>query len=220
MRAESGIVSVLSASVMMLPLAALCFAGTAPSANPALQNGERLAWLRNWSAALPYYKQAEREFSASGDRSNALFAHISGIRGELQRLPLLETSELLANELDDPLVESDPRLRLRCLVVKGDVDLDLDTELARRDWTEAHLLAESLREAGWANRARGELAIISFLSGNHEAAALSILATILKARQMGDLGSLIRYETLVGDGLVQWKQYDRALKYFDDALDL
>ena len=93
--------------------------------NTALKNAERLAWLRNWSAALPYYQQAEREFTSSGDRRNALFAHISGIRGELRRLPLLETSELLANELEDPLVESDSRLRLRCLVVKGDVDLDL-----------------------------------------------------------------------------------------------
>jgi CHAT domain-containing protein len=206
---------------MVVPLAALCFADdTAPSVNAALQNGERLAWLRNWSGALPLYKAAEREFSSSGDRRNALFTRISGIRGELQRLPLAETSELLANTLDDPLVQSDPRLRLRCLVVKGDVDLDLDTELARRDWTEARSLAESLGEVGWANRAQGELAIVSFLSGNHEAAALNILATILKARQLGDVGSVIRYETLVGDGLVQWKQYDKALKYFDDALNL
>ena len=84
-----------------------------------------------------------------GDRRNALFAHISGIRAELQRLPLLETSELLANELENPLVQSDARLRLRCLVVKGDVDLDMDTDLAKRDWTEARSLPRaSVRRAG------------------------------------------------------------------------
>ena len=102
--------------------------------------------------------------------------------------------------------------------MKGDVDLDMDANLAKRDWTEARAIAESLGEAGWVNRAEGELAIVSFLSGNHEAAALSILAAIVKARQMGDIASVVRYETLVGDGLVQWKQYDKALKYFDDAL--
>jgi tetratricopeptide (TPR) repeat protein len=111
-------------------------------------------------------------------------------------------------------------LRLRCLVVKGDVDLDLDTDLARRDWTEARFVADSLEEAGWANRARGELAVVSFLQGNHEAAALGILAAIQKARQIGDISSVVRYETLVGDGLVQWKQYDKALSYFDSALQI
>ena len=134
--------------------------------------------------------------------------------------PLLETSELLANELEDPLVQSDARLRLRCLVVKGDVDLDMDTGLAKRDWTEARSLAENLGEAGWVNRAQGELAIVSFLSGNHEAAALSILAAIVKVRQIRQSSAVVRYESLVGDGLVQWKQYDKALKYFDGALDI
>src|SRR6516225_7606489 len=149
MRAEFGIIGVLAATgIGVLLWAGNCVADDPPNdGNAALQAAERLAWLRNWSAALPYYRQAEREFTASGDRRNALFVHISGIRGELQRLPLLETSELLANALEDPLVQSDPRLQLRCLVVKGDVDLDMDTEMARRDWTEAHSLAQKLGEA-------------------------------------------------------------------------
>ena len=221
MRAKSGITGVLTTAGIVALWVSPCFADDAVrSAAEALREAERLSWLRNWAAAQPYYAEAERQFQASGDRRDALFAHISGIRAELQRLPLLETSELLANELEDPLVQSDARLRLRCLVVKGDVDLDMDANLAKRDWTEARAIAESLGEAGWVNRAEGELAIVSFLSGNHEAAALSILAAIVKARQMGDIASVVRYETLVGDGLVQWKQYDKALKYFNDALDI
>jgi tetratricopeptide (TPR) repeat protein len=221
MRAESRITGVLAIAGAMGLWLSPCFADDAVrGAADALKDAERLAWLRNWSAAQPYYAEAEKEFQASGDRRNALFAHISGIRAELQRLPLLETSERLADELEDPLVQSDARLRLRCLVVKGDVDLDMDTDLAKRDWTEARSLAESLGEVGWVNRAEGELAIVSFLSGNHEAAALSILAAIVKARKMGDIASVVRYETLVADGLVQWKQYDKALKYFDDALEI
>lgn len=140
--ADSNIVGVLTTAGTVVLWPGLCFADDAARiSNSALQAAERLAWLRNWSAALPYYGEAEREFTASGDRRNALFAHISGIRAELQRLPLLETSELLANELENPLVQSDTALRLRCLIVKGDVDLDLDTELARRDWTRLQSVA-------------------------------------------------------------------------------
>ena len=194
MRAKSGITGVLTTAGIVALWVSPCFADDAVrSAAEALREAERLSWLRNWAAAQPYYAEAEKQFQASGDRRDALFAHISGIRAELQRLPLLETSELLANELEDPLVQSDARLRLRCLVVKGDVDLDMDANLAKRDWTEARAIAESLGEAGWVNRAEGELAIVSFLSGNHEAAALSILAAIVKARQMGDIASVVRY---------------------------
>jgi tetratricopeptide (TPR) repeat protein len=192
----------------------------ARSGSDALALAERLAWLRNWSGAQPFYSEAQTKFETLGDRRNALFARISGIRADLQRRSLPETSDLLGALLEDPLVQSDARLRLRCLVVKGDVDLDLDTDFAQRDWTEVRGLADSLGETGWANRARGELAVVSFLQGNHEAAALGILGAIQKARQTGDIASVVRYETLVGDGLIEWKQYDKALSYFDSALEI
>ena len=37
---------------------------------------------------------------------------------------------------------------------------------------------------------------------------------------MGDVATVVRYETLVGDGLVQRQPYEKALKYFNDALDI
>jgi tetratricopeptide (TPR) repeat protein len=43
---------------------------------------------------------------------------------------------------------------------------------------------------------------------------------VKRARELGDVGSLVRYEALAGDGLVQWKEYDKALKFFDDALSI
>ncbi len=106
MRAAYGITGVLATAGVLALCAAPCFADDAArSGADALREAERLSWLRNWSAAQPLYAEAEKQFRASGDRRNALFANISGIRAELQRLPLLETSELLANELEDPLVE-------------------------------------------------------------------------------------------------------------------
>ena len=58
----------------------------------------------------------------------------------------------------------------------------------------------------------------SLLSRRRSHVRLTIAASLNKAKQLGDVGSVIRYQTLIGDGLVQWKQYDKALKYFDEAL--
>src|SRR5579863_4215105 len=112
-----------------------------------LAEGDRLAWLKNWQAAEPFFAKAEALFRAGGDRRNELYAQISRIRGELQRRGLFETSTLLDSILDDPLLKNDPQLRLRCLTVKGDVDLDFDTDLAARDWTEALAIAKNLGDS-------------------------------------------------------------------------
>jgi hypothetical protein len=41
----------------------------------------------------------------------------------------------LASELDNnPLLQTDKQLRLFCLIVKGDVDSEIDTGAMREDW--------------------------------------------------------------------------------------
>ena len=176
-----------------------------PDGTAALHSAERLAWLRNWTAARPFYAEAERQFEAAGDKRNALFARISLLRADSDAAPYLETSQHLGTLLDDPLVESDQALRLRCLVVKGDFDLELDTDLARRDWSEAKSVAEKLGEKAWVNRADGELAIVAFLSGDLKAATLGMFHAIKNAREIDDVGSLVRYEALVGHGMLEWE---------------
>src|ERR1043165_90471 len=101
-----------STLTLLLLVCSMKGANSVAGATAALQSAERLAWLRNWTAAQPYYAEAERSFEAVGDRRNATFARISRIRGELHRLALIETSQRLATELEDPLMESDLRLRL------------------------------------------------------------------------------------------------------------
>jgi CHAT domain-containing protein/tetratricopeptide (TPR) repeat protein len=198
-----------------------CFASAESGGGAtALQSAERLAWLRNWTAALPYYVEAERQFEAAGDKRNALFVRVSRLRAEADSHPYLETSQDLAALLDDPLVQTDLALRLRCLVVKGDLDLERDTDLARRDWSEVRSVAEKLGQKAWVNRADAELSIVSYLSGDFTAAVAGMVSAVKKARELDDVGSLVRYEALAGDGLLQWKDYDKALKFFDDALSI
>jgi CHAT domain-containing protein len=206
--------------VVVLGVAGCLGNAEAPDGTAALHSAERLAWLRNWTAARPFYADAERQFETAGDKRNALFARISLLRANADAAPYFETSQHLGTLLDDPLVESDQALRLRCLVVKGDFDLELDTDLARRDWSEAKSVAEKLGEKAWVNRADGELAIVAFLSGDLKAATLGMFRAIKNAREIDDVGSLVRYEALVGHGMLEWEEYEKALKYFGDALSI
>ena len=140
--------------------------GQGPDRHKLLAEADRLGWLRVWTRAEPIYGQAREAFARSGDRRNALYAEVSQLRGQLPTLPVPEVSERLSAYLDDPAVESDERLRLRVLVIKGETDEDLDPSLSQRSWTEALALAQKLGEASWANRARGELGLVAFLQGD------------------------------------------------------
>ena len=169
-------------------IAFLCHPASAQNTSAPEQQlveAERLAWLKAWTKAEPLYTAAEREFAARGDKRNALYAQINALRGQLPRLPVPEVSERLANYLDDPLVLADDRLRLRTLIIKGETDEDLDPSLSEQSWSEALALAEKLGEPAWANRARGELGLVAFLSGDINNAVIR-LGQAMKVSLFGD----------------------------------
>lgn len=183
-----------------------------------LQEAERLAWLKAWTQAAPLYAEAERLFTARGDPRNALFARINHLRGQLPTLPIADVSQQLAAYLDDPLVRSDARLRLRCLVIKGETDQDLDPTLAEASWREALAVAESLGDEGWVNRARGELGLVAFLQGNVNASIVALGQALKVAQTTGDTASVVRWTTLFGHGFVQLGRPAEALEFYDRAL--
>lgn len=183
-----------------------------------VKEAERLAWLKAWTAAAPLYAEAERLFTARGDPRNALFARISHLRGKLPTLPIAEVSQQLDVYLDNPLVQSDPRLRLRCLVIKGETDQDLDPTLAEASRREALTVAESLKDAGWVNRARGELGLVAFLQGNINQSVVALGQALKVAQATGDTASVVRWTTLFGHGYVQLGRPEEALDFYDRAL--
>jgi CHAT domain-containing protein/tetratricopeptide (TPR) repeat protein len=190
----------------------------AQTAADMLAEADRLAWLKNWSRAEPLFSKAEEMFTAAGDQRNALYARISAIRGRLPQLSLIEVSQTLSDYLGNPIVQNDPKLKLRCLVVKGDVDLDFDDGLAQDDWTEALTLAKSLKDPDWEARATGELGIITFLQGDHAGAVMSVGNALSHAIKSADIGGQIRYLTLIGGGLTEFGRPEQALEYLDRAL--
>ena len=142
--------------------------------------------LRVWTRAEQLYAEAREGFVHSGDRRNTLYAEVSQQRGQLPTLSVPEVSERLSAYLDDPVVENDERLRLRVLVIKGETDEDLDPSLSQRSWTEALAFAQKLGEAGWANRARGELGLVAFLQGDTNTAIVNLGQAIKVAETSGD----------------------------------
>lgn len=206
----------------LLAAALLVLVGSAPQAtsdqDQFLREADRLAWLRAWGAAEPKFIQAQKLFAARGDERNALYAEVSAFRGALPRMSVPEASGRLADYLEHPLVESDDRLRLRVLVIKGETDQDLDPTLAAESWRAAQALAEKLGDAAWANRARGELGLVAFLQGDVGGAVVGLGQALKTAQSNGDVSSLVRWLTLFGHGYVQLGRPAEALEFYDRAL--
>lgn len=189
-----------------------------PDPGALLKEADRLAWLRAWSAAEPHYLQAQKLFAARGDERNALYAEVSAFRGALPRMAVPEASARLADYLEHRLVQADERLRLRVLTIKGETDQDLDPTLAEQSWREAQTLAESLGDAAWANRARGELGLVAFLQGDVGGAVVGLGQALKVAQSNGDVSSVVRWLTLFGHGYVQLGRPEEALAFYDRAL--
>lgn len=183
-----------------------------------LAEADRLAFMRLWTRAEPLYELARTAFLARGDKRNALYAEVSHLRGQLPTLAVPDVSDRLAAYLDDPLVASDDRLRLRVLVIKGETDEDIDPALSQRSWTEALALAQKLGDAVWTNRARAELGLVAFLLGDTNTAIVNLGQSIKVAETTGDTSSLVRWLTLFGHGFAELNRPEQALDFYERAL--
>lgn len=96
------------------------------SRNPEklLAQADYLASLDNWEAARPYFAKAGRLFAERGDQTDALYARISCVEADVEKGSYSEAAQYLKRQLQNPIVQSHPRLKLRSLTVKGIVDLN------------------------------------------------------------------------------------------------
>ena len=192
--------------------------GASASVGARLAEADRLAWLTNWYDALPIYTEVEQGAAKAGNRRDAMYAKFGRLRGQMQILPLPDISEQIAADLETPLAKQDRRLRLRGLTVKGDIDLEWDVLAAERDWREVRQLARDLADAGWENRANGELGMVSFLKGNTGKATRLVQQAYQTAEKSGDVGGQLRYMSTIGEGLRLAGYAPLSLGYIDRAL--
>src|SRR5713226_510316 len=177
--------------------------------------------LYNWADAASLLSRAEELYTSRGDSRNALYAHLGRLRSTMEQLSLPEVSEELGAELDNnPLLQSDNELRLFCLMVRGDIDGEIDAVPMRRDWEEALKIAKALGDKKWENRASGEIGFSLFLEGDMTAARQKVAGALMGAMMLGDTGAQIRYLAAIGHAFVQMGSNDDALRYFDRALKI
>lgn len=177
--------------------------------------------LYNWAAAEPYFQKAEKMFVAEGDQRNALYARLGDLRSRAERLNLPNTSDQLAHELDtNRFLRTDKHLRMFCLIVKGDIDGEMNSGAMRDDWEQVQTLAKELGNSKWQYRALAQLGLVAFYDGNLAAARKDVGTALALATKAHDAGAEIRYLTVLGIGLNESKMYNQALPYFAHAREI
>jgi tetratricopeptide (TPR) repeat protein len=185
-----------------------------------LAEANRLYWLNNGPKAAPLFAKAEKLFAAQGDGRNELYAKVGRLRSEAETMSFVELSRVLNEQLQNPIVRNDSRLRLWCLIAKGYTDLEIDYRASKRDWLEAQDIAKSLGEDQWVTRASGELGLIGFLEGNPGRAARLLGGALLSTMASGDTAGQVRFLELLGRGFEEVKRPAEALKFFERAIKL
>jgi CHAT domain-containing protein len=128
--------------------------------------------------------------------------------------------DIIDGILATAVTKDDKALQLRCLIVRGDIDLEIDALAANDDWSAAFALATELDDRKWQSRARGELGMIAFILGDTGTALTQVTQALVTARATGDVGAEIRYYAAIATGLELSADYDQALRYFELALNL
>jgi CHAT domain-containing protein len=189
------------------------------TAHDMLQRALHLADLYNWDDAGKDFADAEKLFLAAGDQRNALYAKLGRIRSAVDQRALPPTAAELASELDNnPLLQADKRLRLFCLIVKGDIDGEIEAGAMREDWRDVQALASELGEKKWQYRALAQLGIAAFYNGDLATAGKNVASALAAATKEGDGAAQVRFMTTLGIGLREAHMNEEALTYFDNAL--
>jgi len=102
-----------------------------------LSEANRLYWLNNGPRAGPLYAKAESLFANRGDTRNELYAKIGRLRSEAETMSFVELSRFLNDQLQNPIMRNDPKLRVWCLAAKGYTYIEIGTHREARGCTSA-----------------------------------------------------------------------------------
>ncbi len=191
-----------------------------PPANRLLADADELAWLYNWQAAAPLYRQAEMLFDAEHNSVQGLYAQVSQIPAQLDAsaLTMTECLRILNNDLRRP-ESSDPETRLRILLIKGLVETNYDAALAHTTWAMVRALALQQNHLMLANRAMGDHGIAAFILGDAATAQKEVYSAYTLAKfAFHDNGAQIRFAGAFGAGLVANLRFQEALGPLNEAI--
>ncbi len=181
----------------------------------ALRKADHYADLYNWADARPFFLIADQKLPHGSP--DQIHAHLGYLRATMETRSLPELSNELASILHSSTVDANPRLRLWCLGIKGDVDGEMDSASARADWESAHRVAIQILDKKWESRSLAEAGFDAYLQGDIATGRRSVAAGLGLAHQTGDVGAEIRYLSAIGTG-IEWNgAFQQALGYFQKA---
>lgn len=188
---------------------------TSPEA--LLERADEMSWLNNWIAAEPLYRQAEFQFTQKHQYSKALYARVSEMPAHSESSTSVPAQILVLTD-DLKLPEArDPETRLRILTILGMLEVNYDSGMARRTWSEIEVLALRRNHYLLASRAIGEQGIAAFLLGDIGTAKKDVVKAWMVAKAV-DPGARIRYASMYGTGLVELHKYKEALGPLNEAI--
>ena len=180
---------------------------------------DRLYWLNNGPKAALLFARAESLFQ-TGAMRDELYAKVGRLRSEAETMSFVDLSRFLDEQLQNPIVRGDDKLRLWCLIAKGYTEIEIDHRAAKRDWLEAQGIAKNLGDDRAMTRAAGELGLIAFLEGNPGQAARLLGGALLSTMASGDTGGQVRFLELLGTGFEEVNRHAEALRFFERASSL
>ena len=187
-------------------------------AKDLLDAADALSWNNRWADAAPLYGHAEKLFLAEGDKSKALYAHVSQLIPGYQSSSLPGTIDKLIEDLT--LSEAqDNETRLRILTVLGTIENNYDASMARSTWMQVAALARHQGHFLLASRAMGEEGIAAYILGDMSSAKRDVIAAWEVSKFFHDDAAHIRYATLYGAGLAELHRYNEALLALNDAIN-
>jgi CHAT domain-containing protein len=183
-----------------------------------LAQADRFAMLYNWPKAGPLYVKSESLFLEAGDRRNALAAKFGYMWATADTGVSPTVTTELGKYLQDPLVAAEPRLLLRGLIAKAVLDRNNNETSAREVWDRILNLAIRLGDASWEQRAKAEIGQILYIEGDVQSATQMIRGAILSQLWRLDLGAVVHYGGMVGNGAVESGRPETGLRFCDLAL--
>lgn len=190
------------------------------SAADFLSQAQKLYEQGDRYRASPLFVKAEQQFRTLGDRRDELAAKFGRLHTDADHGNYNAVKAEVERDLQSPLVQNDPQLKIEALALLGIIDLNVDTAAAGADWKQVLETATAIGNLKWQNRARGELGIVAGVSGNIGAAGMALFKAIATAEQIGDAGGAINFRTWLANGMTVNGMADGALKQLDKASDL
>ncbi|MEO8663387.1 MAG: hypothetical protein ABI693_33330, partial [Bryobacteraceae bacterium] len=186
-----------------------------------LNRAKRLANAFNWTDAGPHFREAARLLGLQGDAKLVYQSKLGVMRSTTANLVIPAVLLKLEDDLRNlPFLQTDRRLRMFCLIVKGDFDGESDHSAMERDWGEVHRLARELGDEAWQNRALAQLGIAAFYNGDLEGARERVGKAMLEAHRIGDKPGEMVALSFMAHGLNLTRLFNQALPIVDRAIKL